>query len=50
MRRCFKAGLDLSDVSEGNYGTHLNVYDWAKGKLTQRIDLGQEGVMPLEIR
>lgn len=34
----------------GEYGTHLNVYDWTQRKLIQRIDLGQEGVMPLEIR
>merc|ERR1712212_690643 len=40
----------MGDVGEGNYGTHLNVYDWKQGKLIQKIDLGSEGVMPLEIR
>ena len=34
----------------GGYGTHLNVYDWKNGVLKQKIDLGPEGVMPLEIR
>lgn len=48
--KCFKSGLDLNHVSEGQYGTHLNVYDWKERRLLQRIDLGQEGVMPLEIR
>jgi len=48
--RCFSGGLDLKDVGEGNYGTHLNVYDWKQRKLIQKIDLGSEGVMPLEIR
>jgi len=48
--RCFFKGLDLKDVAEGNYGTHLNVYDWKARKLIQKIDLGPEGVMPLEIR
>merc|ERR1712013_378816 len=28
----------------------LNVYDWKERKLIQKIDLGMEGVMPLEIR
>jgi len=48
--RCFQGGLDLSHVSEGSYGTHLNVYDWTTRKIIQKIDLGMEGVMPLEIR
>merc|ERR1712115_435620 len=48
--RCFFKGLDMNDVMKGNYGTHLNVYDWTTRKLTQKIDLGEEGLMPLEIR
>ena len=28
----------------------MNVYDWTTRKLIQKIDLGMEGVMPLEIR
>merc|ERR1711860_127115 len=32
--RCFFGGLDLADVEKGNYGTHLNVYDW---KVTHRV-------------
>ena len=43
-------GLDVEHVAKGHYGTHLNIYDWEKHKLIQRIDLGMEGVMPLEIR
>lgn len=48
--RSFIKGFNPEDVKNGHYGTHLNVYDWKKGKLLQRIDLGLEGVMPLEIR
>ncbi len=48
--RLLKKNLDLSHVEQGKYGTHLNVFDWKEKKLTQRIDLGMEGVMPLEIR
>ena len=37
-------------MENGNYGTHLNVYDWKERKVVQKVDLGLEGVMPLEIR
>jgi len=33
-----------------NSGRHLNVFEWSTGKLLQRLDLGEEGVMPLELR
>ena len=48
--RCFSKQLNPADVADGNYGTHLNVFNWKERKLIQRIDLGMEGVMPLEIR
>ena len=48
--KCFFKGLDLADVKNGSYGTHLNVFDWKERKLIQRINLEMEGVMPLEIR
>ena len=34
----------------GNYGRFLNVWDWTEKQLTQRIDLGDEGLIPLELR
>lgn len=35
----------------GQYGTHLNVWDWKERKLVQRIELHEpEGRMPFEIR
>ena len=46
----FMKNLNLEHVSGGGYGTHLNVFDWKERTLKQRIDLGAEGVMPLEIR
>ena len=48
--RCFSKGLNVEDVAKGNYGTHLNVFDWTTQELKQKVDLGMEGVMPLEIR
>ncbi len=47
---CVTDGLNLEDVANGKFGTHLNVFNWSDRKLIQRIDLGPEGVMPLEIR
>ena len=48
--KCAFKSLDLAEVEAGSYGTHLNVYDWKEKKLVQKIDLGNEDVMPLEIR
>ena len=33
--RSFAPGFNPKDVAEGNYGTHINVFDWKKGKLLQ---------------
>ncbi|CAL4061558.1 unnamed protein product [Meganyctiphanes norvegica] len=46
----FFKGFDPKDVENGDYGTHLNFFSWSEQKLLQRLDLGPEGVMPLEIR
>lgn len=46
----WKTCFNPQHVADGQYGTHLNVFDWKERKLIQRIDLGLEGVMPLEIR
>ncbi len=34
----------------GLYGQSLNVYDWEKRTLSQTIDLGPDGKVPLEVR
>ena len=34
----------------GSYGHSLNVWDWTTHEMIQRIDLGPEGMIPLEIR
>merc|ERR1712241_1410284 len=48
--RSFCQGFNPEHLKDGHYGTHINVFDWKEGRLIQRIDLGPEGVMPLEIR
>lgn len=34
----------------GKYGHHLHVWDWTEHKVIQDIDLGKEGLIPLELR
>jgi selenium-binding protein 1 len=46
----FKSGFNPQHVADGAYGQHLNVWDWKEHKLIQRIDLGEGGLIPLEIR
>ena len=48
--KTFYPGFDLNDVAAGNYGRHLHFWDWEKRDLTQSIDLGEEGLIPLEVR
>jgi len=45
-----KSGFKPEDMANGLYGRHLNVWDWTTHKLMQRIDLGEEGYTPLEVR
>ncbi len=46
----FMPGFDLNDVSAGNYGHSIHFWDLAERKVTQSIDLGETGMIPLEIR
>lgn len=45
----FTKGFDLKDVSDGLYGKHLHVYSWPEGELKQILDLGDTGLLPLEV-
>ena len=45
----FTKGFNLQDVSDGLYGRHLHVYNWPEGELKQTIDLGSDGLLPLEV-
>ncbi|XP_021749258.1 selenium-binding protein 1-like [Chenopodium quinoa] len=46
----FSKGFNPQHVSEGLYGRHLFVYSWPDGELKQTLDLGNTGLLPLEIR
>ena len=42
--------FSLEDVAAGLYSQQINVWDWEKRRLAQSIDLGEEGLVPLEVR
>ncbi len=46
----FSKGFDLNDVKAGKYGRHLHFWDWKAKTIKQSIDLGDEGLIPLEVR
>lgn len=48
--KTFYPGFDLEDVKAGNYGQRLHFWNWQTHDITQTIDLGAEGLIPLEVR
>ncbi|KAJ8975197.1 hypothetical protein NQ317_014919 [Molorchus minor] len=49
--KIFKKGYHPSHSKDPNaYGQSINFFSWSKRELIQSIDLGEDGVAPLEIR
>jgi selenium-binding protein 1 len=46
----FESGFNLDDVAKGRYGQRLHFWNLAERTLEQTIDLGERGLVPLEIR
>jgi methanethiol oxidase len=46
----FEPGFDLEDVAAGRYGRRLHFWNLEDRKLEQTIDLGENGLIPLEVR
>ena len=46
----FGPGFDLKDVEAGKYGHSLLFWDWDERKLHKKVDLGPQGMIPLEVR
>jgi selenium-binding protein 1 len=46
----FMPGFDLEDVARGKYGQHVHFWDFKNRTVEQSIDLGPEGMIPLEAR
>jgi selenium-binding protein 1 len=45
-----RPGFKLEDVKAGKYGRHLHFWNWEKRKIVQSLDLGEKGLIPLEVR
>jgi selenium-binding protein 1 len=43
-------GFDLADVQAGRYGHRLHFWNLAERRLEQTVDLGENGLIPLEVR
>ena len=43
-------GFKLEDVKAGKYGQQLHFWDWKERKIIQSMDLGETGMIPLEVR
>ncbi|WP_013322104.1 selenium-binding family protein [Gloeothece verrucosa] len=48
--KTYYPGFDLEDVKAGNYGRKLHFWDWSTHSILQSVDLGEEGLIPLEVR
>jgi selenium-binding protein 1 len=42
--------FNVEDVAAGKYGRQLHFWDWTKHEIIQSMDLGEEGLIPLEVR
>ena len=46
----YEKGFELEDVGAGQYGQRMHFWNLAERTLEQSIDLGEQGLVPLEIR
>ena len=46
----YEPGFDLADVQAGRYGQRLHFWNLAERELEQTVDLGANGLVPLEVR
>ena len=46
----FMPGFDLDDVGAGKYGQAIHFWDFKKKKVSKTVNLGNEGLIPLEVR
>src|SRR5205807_6547092 len=46
----YTKGFNLEDVAAGKYGRELHFWDWEKHAITHSVDLGEDGLIPLEVR
>jgi len=45
-----RPGFKLDDVKAGKYGHQIHFWDWSKRTISHSVDLGEKGMVPLEVR
>jgi methanethiol oxidase len=48
--KAYEKGFDLADVEAGRYGQRIHFWDLEQRTLQQSVDLGEQGLVPLEVR
>ncbi len=43
-------GFKLEDVKDGKYGNRVYFWDWTKREIVHQAELGEQGMIPLEVR
>jgi methanethiol oxidase len=46
----YEPGFDLEDVAAGRYGSRIHFWNLADRRLEQTLELGETGLVPLEVR
>ena len=46
----YEGGFDLDDVAAGRYGSRLHFWNLAERRVEQTLELGDTGLVPLEVR
>ncbi|HEX5782031.1 MAG TPA: selenium-binding protein SBP56-related protein, partial [Solirubrobacteraceae bacterium] len=46
----YESGFDLEDVGKGRYGSRLHFWNLSERTLQQTVELGETGLVPLEMR
>jgi methanethiol oxidase len=46
----YEPGFDLDDVAAGRYGSRLHFWNLAERRVEQTLELGDSGLVPLEVR
>jgi selenium-binding protein 1 len=46
----YEHGFDIDDVGAGRYGRRLHFWDLTEQRLAQTLDLGDDGLLPFEVR
>jgi selenium-binding protein 1 len=46
----YMPSFNLDDVAAGKYGSRVCFWDWEQRKIVQSFELGEQGLVPLEVR